>query len=182
MPYELFTHRHNFSVWTSARSVQRGFGGANTQNLRSALEASRIQNFVSDPVSLHTELACFEELHRLWCSRVRARLIELEVRDVTYGRSAKLIAVYLKTMVVVGSGAYSSLGRVAHPPIDENLLGNLAQAPGIGSLHQQGWGNINWTQLGEQAYYELVGQLREVIPQELPFWMLEEYWTIVNDG
>ena len=177
MLYDLFTHRHNFAVWTAARSVQRAFEGATTQNIRLAIEQSQLPAFTSVP-TLNVSADRFDELHRQWCGNLGIALGRLKVQDVTYGRLAKLIAVYLKTTIIIGPGAYSPLGQVAHPPIDNNLLINLAQAQGIDSPHQQNWRDINWTQLNEQGYYELVAQLREIIPRELPFWMIEEYWII----
>ena len=37
------------------------------------------------------------------------------------------------------------------------------------------WEKVNWTQLTEQDYYSLIGQLRAVIPSGDPFWRLERY-------
>jgi hypothetical protein len=96
---------------------------------------------------------------------------------VTYGRAAKLVAVYLKAMVIMGDLVDTPFGRSMHPPIDRLLLQKLASAPQIQSTHKTEWRNTNWTQLSEPEYYELVAQLREVVAGDAPFWMLEEYWS-----
>lgn len=181
MPYDLFIHRHNFAVWAAARAVQRDFTGSRTQNCREALEASGVVNVVSDPASVNTSADRFRELHELWCRSIVSTFSRLGATGASYGRSAKLLAVYLKSMVIQGGDAYSSFGRVIHPPIDENLLRNLAASTVIESPHKEAWGQVAWTQLDQATYYALVDQLRLVLPQELPFWMLEEHWTVVND-
>ena len=45
-----------------------------------------------------------------------------------------------------------------------------------GSPPKTAWRSINWTQLNESAYYELIDQLRGAIPSGTPFWTIEEYW------
>ena len=103
------------------------------------------------------------------------------IRTVKYGRAAKLVAVYLKTMVIVGEGADTPLGHSIHPPIDRTLIQRLAASPRIQSPHKTAWRNTSWTQLGESEYCTLITQLREVVPRDLPFWMLEEYWNASED-
>jgi hypothetical protein len=95
---------------------------------------------------------------------------------VTYGRAAKLVAVYLKATVIMGECCDSSFGRNLHPPIDRLLLRGLARSARISSPHKATWGAINWTQLNETAYDELIRQLRDSMPDGAPFWTLEEYW------
>jgi hypothetical protein len=96
------------------------------------------------------------------------------------GRAAKLVAVYLKAMVVMGGDPETSLARVAHPPIDRILLQNLARAEELDSPHQRAWGGTNWTQLSEDAYYELIEQLCSCLEADEPMWHLERYWTVTR--
>lgn len=175
MPYDLFTHRHNFAVWAAARAAQRGFTGV--QNLKEALEASGVQRFLPDPEFLNTTCNSFEELHKSWCAAIVASLNARAIQNVTYGRAAKLLAVYLKSMVIVGGSAYSPIARCIHPPIDRRLLQALAGEPRYEEQKGTVWRQTNWTQLNEEEYYKLIKQLRASLPTEIPFWMLEEYWT-----
>lgn len=76
----------------------------------------------------------------------------------------------------MGDQCDSSFGRNMHPPIDRILLQGLAASKTIVSSHQAAWRSVNWTQLDRTNYYQLVAQLRSVIPDGKPFWMIEEYW------
>lgn len=179
MPYDLFEHRHNFAVWAAARAAQRGF--TNTQNLKEALESSGVQRFLPDPNFSDINCVRFEELHRSWCTAIVNYLNARNIANVTYGRAAKLIAIYLKTMVIVGGSAYSTIGRCIYPPIDRRLLQALAADVRLDERNRTTWRQTNWSQLNEQDYYALIRQLRETMPPEIPFWMLEEYWTVADD-
>jgi hypothetical protein len=120
----------------------------------------------------------FDELHRRWCLSICASLADrgLSRETVTYGRAAKLVAVYLKAIVMMGDRCGSRFARHMHPPIDRTLLQGLATSKAITSSHQPAWRSISWTQLNRASYDELVDQLREVIPADKPFWTIEEYW------
>lgn len=175
MLYDLSEHRHRFAVWAAARASQRGF--TTVENLRHALEATDIRSAMSSPKFLQVGSLEFEDLHRSWCSSICSALNQRRTPNVTYGRAAKLVAVYLKARVIMGEGANTPLGHNMHPPIDRILLQKLAVSSRIESPHQTEWRNINWTQLDEPEYYKLIAQLREVLPRDIPFWMLEEHWS-----
>jgi hypothetical protein len=77
----------------------------------------------------------------------------------------------------MGEAAVSPLAHQMHPPIDRTLLQNLAAARRIESPHKAAWRTISWTRLTKPNYYGLVEQLRAVLPADMPFWMLEEFWS-----
>ena len=174
MSYDLAEHRHRFAVWAAARASQRGF--TTVKNLRNAVQATDIREVLSAPQTAQVSAAQFDALHRAWCSSICSSLRRRRIAGVTYGRAAKLVAVYLKATVIMGEGCNSSLGRNLHPPIDRILLQGLASSGRITSPHKAAWRSINWTQLNESAYYELIDQLRGAIPCDAPFWTIEEYW------
>ena len=178
MPYDLSEHRHRFAVWAAARAAQRGF--TTVKNLREALEATDIRDVIAARPTRDLSARDFNALHRRWCSSIQTTLIERGVRNVSYGRAAKLVAVYLKTVVTMSDACNSSFGRNVHPPIDRTLLQALASSAKITSPHQTEWRLINWTQLEGPAYDRLVGQLRRAIPKGAPFWTIEEYWQPSN--
>ncbi len=178
MDYEPFDHRHRFAVWAAARAAQRGF--APVEVLRAALEATDIVHFVRDPASVQVDERAFEAHHRRWCTAIVEFLAEKGIANVTYGRAAKLVAVYLKSMIVLGPDGPSSLASIAHPPIDRILLQNLASSD-VASPHKSEWRATTWTTLDEQSYYALISQLRGVLAKSEPFWKLEKYWTVTND-
>jgi len=174
MSYDLREHRHRFAVWAAARASQRGF--TTVKNLRDALQATDIRKVLLDPQTLQLSAVQFTVQHHKWCSSICSTLTQRQIGNVKYGRAAKLVAVYLKATVIMGDGWNSSFGRNAHPPIDRILLRSLASSDRITSPHQAAWRSINWTQLDQDSYDELIGQLRDAIPDEAPFWTIEEYW------
>lgn len=109
-------------------------------------------------------------------------LTEQGVADATFGRAAKLVAVYLKVMVVLSPAGDCDLALVAHPPIERTELQKLAAEVGVDSTHKRFWKTVNWTQLTEENYYSLIGQLRALIPPTDPFWTLEQYWNVADDS
>ncbi len=145
MSYDLPEHRHRFAVWAAARASQHGF--TTVEPLRDALQATDIRKVLSAPQTLQLSALQFDALHRRWCSSICSSLGQRRIAKVTYGRAAKLVAVYLKAIV-----------------------------------HKAAWRSINWTQLNESAYGELIGQLRNAIPCGAPFWTIEEYWEPSDTG
>jgi hypothetical protein len=176
--YDISEHRHRFAVWAAARATQRGF--TTVGNLREAIEATSLRAELSNAQFFQTRTTEFEHLHRKWCLIICSFLDERQIAKATYGRAAKLIAVYLKATVILGNGADTPLGQCIHPPIDRILLRNLAANPRIKSPDKVNWRKTNWTDLNQVSYFDLVAQLRKEIPDEAPFWMLEEYWNVTN--
>ena len=180
MPYDLAEHRHRFAVWAAARAAQRGFCGV--LPLRHALEACGVRAFLDDARSDDADAPKFDRLHRQWCTSVVHSLEKARIDDVTFGRAAKLVAVYLKSAVVLGPGAGTALARIAHPPIDSMVLGNLASAADVVSEHKGAWAKVKWTQLDAVRYYELIAQLRLILGADEPFWALERFWNVTSDA
>jgi hypothetical protein len=182
MPYDKTEHRHRFAAWAAARAVQRGWGSSKTEKLRGALESCGVREFVCSPESRGIDERRFREFHRQWCREVIKSLTQQGVAAATFGRAAKLVAVYLKVMVVLSPAGDCDLARVAHPPIDRTELQKLAAEAGVDSPHKRLWKTVNWTQLTEENYYSLIGQLRALIPSSDPFWTLEQYWNTADDS
>ena len=178
MPYNLFQHKHNFSVWAGARASQRGF--TNVENLKNALEQCGVVEYLRNN-NLYVETKAFNALHEQWCDSIVNYLTQRKIEKVTFGRAAKLLAVYLKSMIVVGGHADSLLAKVAHPPIDRILLKNLSKSKVINPSVKTKLQNINWTELNKKDYYILVRQLKSCLNSDEPFWHIEKYWTVTND-
>lgn len=179
MPYDLFGHRHRFSLLAAARATQRGF--TTVENLWDALKNSGIANFLRNTDALVTVEAAFKKLHKIWCRSIVEFLENRGVAKVTYGRAAKLVAAYLKSMVIIGTNADTPLASVAHPPVARILLQNLSRAPEIQSKDKRRWWTIKWTELDEESYYDLISQLRGCLRANEPFWSLERFWTVTDD-
>ena len=178
--YGIVTHRHRFALWAAARAAQRGFSGGTLRNLSDALEQCGVCGLIRAPSALATRAEAFEELHRQWCTSICDSLRKRGAQGVTYGRAAKLVAIYLKTMVIISGSEGSELARAIHPPVDNILLTRLAGAAEVQSRHKSAWRGTKWTQLDARRYYALIAQLRTALPEQ-PFWMCEKYWTATGD-
>lgn len=172
MAYSLDEHRHRFAAWAAARAAQRAF--ASVPELVAALEASGLPERLrsTEWPNWPGSREAFDQFHRETCRRIVAHL-EPTHPDASYGRAAKLMAVYLKALVVCGGHAEHPLASVAHPPIDRILLQNLAKTPRLSSC-----GDIGWTQLSEEDYFNLIGLLRDEGLAAPRFWEVEEAWTV----
>jgi hypothetical protein len=179
MGYDIGEHRHRFAVWAAARAAQRGF--TTVAHLRAALENCGVRVFLQAHNSESVDEATFDGHHRDWCRAILAWLANAGVRNPTYGRAAKLVGVYLKSVVVLAGKEESPLGRVAHPPIDSILLTYMARSSAIVSDKKAGWARIRWTALDEGGYYVLIRELRSVLAPGQPFWLLERYWTVTDE-
>jgi hypothetical protein len=102
-----------------------------------------------------------------------------KVRGASYGRAAKLLAVYLKSMIIVQDNS-SGLSDVAHPPIDRIILQNISKDKNINHPHKQDWKYTNWTQLDEPSYKQLIADFRQVLEGK-PFWYIDKYWVLIDD-
>ena len=94
--------------------------------LRKALEGCGVVEFLDTPNFDDIDAAQFDRRHRQWCLAVVDSLEKAGIANVTFGRAAKLIAIYLKSVVVLGPSSGTAFARIAHPPIDSILLRNLA--------------------------------------------------------
>ncbi len=180
MSYNEFQHRHNFAVWAGARAAQRGF--TSVENLKNALEQSGVCEFSSSlPKSASPKE--YDALHRVWCSNICDYLNKKEIQNVTYGRAAKLIAVYLKSMIVLPD-LNSVWATLIHPPIDRILLKGLAKSNCVNKEQKHFLNTINWTQLNVEQYFELLKLLYKInSPNPLcptPLWKIERFWKVTN--
>ena len=166
--YDLTEHRHRFAVWAAARAAQRGCKGASVEVLGRALRRSGVAGRARRGVSRPITNATFDQLHQRWCNSIISFLAQKGTR-FTYGRAAKLVAVYLKCMVILGSGPDTDLAHVSHPPIDDNLLTNI-----------YGRKKLKWTKLEREAYFGLISCLRARLKPDDPFWKLEQLWTVAT--
>ncbi len=174
-PYTIDTHKHNFAVWAAARAAQRGL--TSVDKLRNALEVSGVKDAVIRIGNRNVDPTEYDGWHRDWCRRIVKDLLDAGVKKATYGRAAKLVAVYLKVMVIVGGDPICPFAITAHPPIDRILLQNIAKSnPRLRDLSK-----VNWTNLSEDKYFDVVKKLRDVLDEGTPFWEMEKYWTVTDD-
>ena len=168
--YSTYQHRHNFAIWAAARATQRGF--TTTESLKEALEATGIKTFIERPC----KRGDFDDHHRRWCRSICRHLKSAQVEGVSYGRAAKLVNVYLKSMVVLPDLS-SEVASYVHPPIDRILLQSVAKDPEVSTERSRALRNTSWTKLSEAEYFDLISMLKD-INGDRPFWKIEEHWGV----
>jgi len=172
MTYTFNEHLHNYAVWAAARAVARNF--TNTANVKSAIEETGLRRLLDNNEMF--SIASFDQFH---CETARKIIVHLKYIDngleekATYGRAAKIIAIYIKTAIVVRDLGVSNLARIAHPPIDRILLTNANKEHKKLELIR-----YNWTQLSEDEYFELIEKLRSIKFES--FWEVERYWSPIQ--
>lgn len=176
--YTIEEHRHNFSVWAAARAAQRGF--TDVKNLREALEGCGVREFLQQTHAKDTSFEQYRDLHSNWCNSIMEHLESLGLESVTFGRSAKLIAIYLKSMVVIRDET-SDLAINVLPSIDGVLLKNISKDRTLEKDFRKKCANIKWTQLDENEYNQLIDDLKKYIILDQPMWSLEHYWTVTQN-
>jgi hypothetical protein len=161
--YTFNEHKHRYAVWTAARAVQRSF--TTTENIQRAIETTDIRTFAETGKTVSA--AAYDALHEQWCLQLISSFLPGVI--CSYGRAAKMIAIYLKTSVILPTQGASALCDVIHPPLDSTLLNRLAKEKGLEALAAK-----RWTQFDDKDYREVVRVIRG---KNYPFnWRLETFW------
>ena len=180
MAYTIAMHHHRFAAWAAARAAQRGL--ANSRIIIDALEGCGVKAVVDNPDDWPQTAGAFDVAHRNWCSVLLERLLAAGVSKATYGRAAKVIAIYLKSRIVLGGQQDSPFATVIHPPIDRILLQSLA-----GHLHARDrpladhLRATTWTSLANDTYDDLIRRLRRAELDQPAFWCIERFWDPRGD-
>jgi len=172
--YTFNQHLHNYAVWTAARAAQRGF--TTTENIKNAIEKTDLRNLAEGKIPQVTTEESYDEFHIKTCEKLIATFKRMNLKDdilqkATFGRAAKIVAIYLKTAVVIRDKGQSQLSKIIHPPIDRILLTKLNKK------HKQ-IKIENWTQLSKDEYYELWNEIKALPIYEHGFWEIEDYWSV----
>lgn len=181
--YDLEEHRHRFAYWAAASAAFiHPEKGLTVLVARAALEKSLRASTLA-PAKWPTTADAVDARLDEWTMEVLDCLRAATSNQQTqpkYGRAAKLVAVYLKAMVVTGGHADTNFGKLLHPPIDSNLLKALKVASppnqpnlkeAVGRALRTGWSNLE-----RGDYLSLVRALRDSGLDNPAFWYLERYW------
>src|SRR5687768_1036570 len=107
MNYDFNEHRHRYSIWTTSRAVQRGF--VNTSIIASTIEKTSLKQFCESIPDINQNE--FDRQQKKWCKLI----IRLIGKQCTYGRAAKMVAVYLKTSLILPHNANFPIDLLIHP-------------------------------------------------------------------
>jgi hypothetical protein len=166
--YTFNEHKHRYAVWTAARAVQRSF--TTSTKISTAINASSLRTFSESSILISQ--GEYDEKHREWCNCIISCFARMKV-PCSYGRAAKIVAIYLKTSYILPTMGEGTNCSVIHPPIDRILLHALAKG------EHQYLKNYSWTLLTEEKYWELVDKMRVAFPRF--DWTLEKDWKAETD-
>ena len=169
MQYSIRKHIHNYAVWSAARAVQRNF--TTTAKIKTAIEKTTLRLFAEHPDV--TTIEEFDEIHHSLADQLITAFEKLSV-PCSYGRASKIIAVYLKTSVIIPNKGKSFACQLIHPPIDAILLRNIYADKKIKQMK-----NLRWTTFDDHKYKEVVSLLRKEFGE--CNWKLEKYWSPEQD-
>jgi hypothetical protein len=81
---------------------------------------------VNSPADWPQTAEDFDDVHHTWCTALLNSLHSAGIDKASYGRAAKVIAVYLKSRIVLAGHHDTAFGKVIHPPFDGILLREIA--------------------------------------------------------
>jgi hypothetical protein len=174
MPYSIEEHRHKFAAWAASRAASVKGCRFKVEIGRSLLEAAGLNTPLENPDCLPDNI---DHGHRIWRQTIIERgKIEYGL-NITHGVAAKLINVYLKSLLVCAGYHNHAKVKTLHPPIDSLLLFELAEN-NIGGLREQWkrYANIRWSRFSSDEYESLIENIKQVVQAESGLWSIEEYW------
>jgi len=175
--YSIKEHKNKFAAWVAARGTQRGF--TTTKNLVEAIEEAKLNKIIRNKDNWVESPEEFDSLHKELSQKIMKSLNSKDVKGkITYGRVAKLIALYFKTIIVIGGYHNTKFAEILHPPIDSKLLENLSELDDYPKELRDKWKNIAWTKLTKKEYFDLINSFREVGLDKEAFWEIERFWTV----
>jgi hypothetical protein len=178
MSYTHEEHLHRFACWTAARAAQRGWAGGTTTAITAALKETEFSYKLEALYDAFPSSEAFDIWHADKVGELMEELVTQRVKpeQTTYGRVAKVIAIYIKT-VYVAAHPTSALAWVAHPPIDAILLRNVKaveKKKPAGVPYPVGLG-VHWSTFDKEKYQQALGYLRKVNGDKA-FWEIEVFW------
>lgn len=165
MSYDIFEHQHRFAIWTAARAVQRSF--ISTKFIGEAIEATSLRKFSESEINISLE--DYKQLHKEWSTQIITTLNNKV--ECSYGRAAKIIAIYLKTTVVIPEKGLTQRCEVIYPPIDRVLLKALSKLEELKDFDKE-----KWTTFDEPKYKEVANRIRKKF--SCFNWSIEKYWNL----
>lgn len=171
--YSIIEHKHRSAAWGAGRSASAKGCRFKVSAAKQLIEAIQLQKFIDNPEKLP---ANFDVAHRKWRITIIQRAKELGMPKIHDGMAAKLINVYLKSIIICGGYHDTPQAGKIHPPVDRLLLASLAKDD-IGGLKsfwnksaQKGWSKFSSTE------YEAVIKNIKRVSEDNPLWMIEDHW------
>ncbi len=129
-----------------------------------AFSGGVFQNSLLVDLIIHHLDKKFEKVHE-----ETVKILRLNLNNCSFGRAAKIIAIYIKTAVLLPNKGDNSLSKVAFPPIDNILLSNLKNQRIIDKYDK-------WTTIEEsEKFFKIITEIKKHLNGK-PFWEIERFW------
>jgi hypothetical protein len=171
--YDVSEHAHRFAIWTAARAATRGMAGGTTKNIEKAIGRANLRRFLESKANAKNTLDfdSYLKAHDGFCKEIISYFNEIKL-ECTYGRAAKIVAVYFKTRLL--NLESHPLLNVIFPPIDSVLLKNLAK---VFSSEMKHLADKKWTQFDVGSYNIIIEAIAKLsVKNNHKFWEVEKYW------
>jgi len=175
MSYTINQHIHLFSSWAASRAASVKNNRFKVEIGQQILSHSYIKGLVLNPDLLPPCQIEFNEAHKTWREEI-IKLSKKENMNFTHGVSAKLINIYLKSIIICGGFHNHINAKYIHPPIDSVLLKELASV----NFNNNGkfWRDANkiaWSNFDSNQYEEVIQEIKTGLGNN-PLWEIEMFW------
>lgn len=210
--YTYAKHRHRFEKWAkkrgkswdtkeelsglAMRAAARGVAGATDANAKCILKATGFFELADKGAEGLPDPEDFDAQHHAWCKKVSKKAKILGIEDWSYGRSTKLINVFLKGVMLckhktLPDGREKEKWYAVHPPIDRIVLEGMRDAC-FGCRYKDIWIELtgtngkpceipSWTEFKYNDYKKVIKVIRRNLikcgeTDPLPLWKNERFF------
>lgn len=175
MGYTIQNHIHLFSSWASSRAASVKNNRFTVEVGQIILTKSTIRNFILAPNLLPNNQKEFDINHKSWRKEI-ILLAQEEGLFFTHGVSAKLINIYLKSIIICGGFFNHQNAKYIHPPIDSVLLKELAKIDfNKKSKFWKDSNKIAWSKFDSDQYERVIEEIKNGL-KDKPLWEIEKFW------
>lgn len=177
MKYDIQTHIHRYSCWAASRAASTSRNNRFTvETGQNILDNSAIRNLILNPDRLPNSDVEFDNQHEIWRKEIIGCAQRIGNEKFTHGIAAKLINIYLKSIIICGGFHEHPNSKFIHPPIDSVLLKKLIEKKF--NRRTEFWQNaqkIAWSSFNSNEYQNVINEIRIGL-QGAPLWKIEEFW------
>ncbi len=177
MEYNIKTHIHLYSTWAASTAARASkLYRFDVETGQKILENATIRKLILNPSSLPKTDIEFDGKHRDWREEIISYSAKFAKKEFTHGVAAKLINVYLKSIIICGGFHEHNNSKFIHPPIDSLLLDELANNDFNGNA--KFWKRaqkVAWSNFDSIFYQLVINEIRNGLGGK-PLWTIEEYW------
>ena len=178
--YSLEEHQRRFSVWAAFAATRRGVKSYSLKNI----------HFWLDKIDFEKLLAArsckkFDELHKI------AREDFVKLSNVSHGRAAKILNIYLKAQLPIFFSKNPKLEEYIHPPLDRLLLEAISQKYKTEcKCYRQNFPQeknekkldpLSWSKFSCKQYEAAIKLVRNCVKEE-PLWKIEYLWDGLKEN